>query len=109
MSVPYLAKIMVRKVLTADITMDLEGDTLTVSLLIKTQKLTFGQEIEDTLGPIGRKVKILLTKLGKYLEASNKCQIGDRRYAHWGKAHRKKAHGNLHIQLLAHPDTCTLG
>ena len=31
MSVPYLAKIMVRKVLTADITMALEGDTLTVS------------------------------------------------------------------------------
>ena len=37
------------------------------------------------------------------------CFYGDRRYAHWGKAHRKKAHGNLHIRLLAHPDTCTLG
>ena len=34
---------------------------------------------------------------------------GDRRYAHWGKAHRKKAHGKKHIRLLAHPDTCSLG
>ena len=69
---PYLAKVMVRKVLTADMTMNLEGDTLTVSVLIKTQKLTFGQEIEDTLGPLGRKVKILITKLGKYCQASHR-------------------------------------